>query len=86
MLSGTIIIPLALHAGQPTVQFTQAAYTVKETANEARIGIGLNMPVKHAVTIEYAKRKGGAAGIGLVTFAPGELVKTFWAWSWQAIR
>ena len=76
-VSGTIIIPLTLHAGQPTVQFTQAAYTIKENANEAVIGISLSMPMANSVTVEYTAGTDGSAGTGQVTFAPGELVKTF---------
>ena len=76
-VSGSIVIPLILHAGQPTVQFTQAAYIVTENAREAVIGISLSMPMVTSVTVEYAVGATGAAAVGQVTFAPGELVKTF---------
>src|SRR5262249_2076123 len=72
------------YGGSPVVQFAFAGYTVNESAPEATITVVLSAASALEVKVNYTSYDGTAkaptdyqAVKGTLTFAPGEVIKTF---------
>jgi hypothetical protein len=79
----TAVLTISDNDGVPTVQFSEAIYTVDEGVS-ATIAVTLSNATGDPVEVEYATSNGTAAegsdytaSSGTLTFAPGETSKTF---------
>jgi len=80
---------LSIVDDEPTVQFSQAAYTVRESAGKVAVTVVRTGSLARAASVSYAVTGGSAVADtgsggdyvaltpGTVTFAPREAVKTF---------
>jgi hypothetical protein len=68
----------------PAVGFTSQSFTVRESGGGVEIALALDAPSGQSITVEYATKDGTSragrdytASAGTLTFAPGEISKTF---------
>ncbi|MEZ4731281.1 MAG: Calx-beta domain-containing protein [Caldilineaceae bacterium] len=78
------VLTIVDNDAQPTVKFSSATYTVNEAAGTATVTATLSAISSGSVTVKYASSNGTAiagtdytAATGTLTFAPGEVSKTF---------